>query len=455
MIVFSMGQFGWSLTGFGVANLLNYYYFPPILEGSPVFPVRIFQGAVIGILTILGLATFFGRAIDAVSDPLIATWSDRIKLPFGRRRIFLLSSALPTAILSVFVFIPPVPGESTINSVYIIILLIVFYISITAYIIPYGALISELGHTAKQRLKLATFTSVAWAVGFFVGNSVYALKDVFLGMGMTGSSAFVATLIIFAVIGFIAMMMPVLFIDERRFCHRGRSDENPVRAVRTALKNSNFKIVLWAQFAYFISTTILEIGIVYYVTLLMGLPESMAFTLMGAMFIFSFVLYPFVVKLTIKIGRKKMFIAAFFSQIFVFGLLPLSGIVPVPSAVWGWITILIQAVPCAIFGIVPTAVIADIAKADGIETGNNKEAIFFGINSFVMKIGISMANLIFPSLLLLGRSVDNNLGVRLAPVAALLASVAGVIFIFKFNETKLNTILEVELEEEMELNHKK
>jgi hypothetical protein len=62
LIVFALGQFGWSLASFSVANLLTYFYMPPENNaGQGLFPALIPQGAVLGSLTLLGLLAFSSR----------------------------------------------------------------------------------------------------------------------------------------------------------------------------------------------------------------------------------------------------------------------------------------------------------------------------------------------------------------------------------------------------------
>jgi len=444
-VMFSIGQFGWSLVIFSVGNLVNYFYFPPMVDGAPTFPVRIFQGAVVGVLTIVGLSNFAGRIFDAVTDPWIAVLSDRSKNPFGRRRFFLAVGALPAALTSVLVFTPPVPGESWLNGVWLIVMLLAFYLFMTIYTIPYGALIADLGHTAERRLGLATLTSVTWAMGFFAGNAVYAIKDLLQGAGLAPADAFVASVAFFAAVGFVAMLMPVIFIDEGRFCRPVRATGGAFKSLAGALGNGDFRTVLIGQFLYYAANAFLEIGIVYYVTVLMRLPEAMTFTLMAAMFVTSFALYPLVLAGARRFGKRPLMVAGFAIQAIVFVLLGLTGAVPgMPALAWGWIVIMIQTLPSAITGILATAIVADIARADGVRTGDHKEAVFSATNAFAMKIAISAANLVFPSFLLLGRSAGRDLGVRLTTVVgAVLCALAAWAF-SRYREDRVAAELERE-----------
>ena len=62
LILYACGQLGWSLGSFCVANLLIYFYMPPE-TGTPIFPSYIHQGAVLGVLTLVGLLSSAGRLL--------------------------------------------------------------------------------------------------------------------------------------------------------------------------------------------------------------------------------------------------------------------------------------------------------------------------------------------------------------------------------------------------------
>ncbi len=121
------------------------------------------------------------------------------------------------------------------------------------------------------------------------------------------------------------------------------------------------------------------------------------------------------------------------TYLYIFGI----GKVPFSIQMQGYILVALAAIPLAIFGILPNAMIADIAEADGIETGNFKAGIFFGARTFMSKLGQAIAMIMFPSLLLLGREPGNDLGVRLTAIAALLFVVLGLIIILLYRESDI------------------
>lgn len=109
MWIFALGQLGWSILS-GVINAwLVTFYLPTQNDIASGANQYITPGLVIfGVLTILGLITFGCRIFDAVTDPIIATLSDKSKNPKGRRIPFMKFAAIPLSIITVLVFCAPV-----------------------------------------------------------------------------------------------------------------------------------------------------------------------------------------------------------------------------------------------------------------------------------------------------------------------------------------------------------
>ena len=96
--------------------------------------------------------------------------------------------------------------------------------------------------------------------------------------------------------------------------------------------------------------------------------------------------------------------------------------------------VLIAAVPMAILGILPNAILADIAELDGLKTGSKREGLFYAARTLMSKLGQTVAILIFTSLLLLGRDAANPLGIRLTGPASAIFSLLAILFFLIYNE---------------------
>ncbi len=416
-IIFAIGQLGWSLASFGVLNLLIYFYMPPE-DGKTDFPDYIFQGNILLGLTIIGLISFGGRIFDAFTDPFIANLSDKSTNKIGKRRLFMAIGAVPFALLSILVFYPIGGEDMMFNTAWLVLVCALFFFFFTVYVVPYNALIGELGHHPKDRMLISTLISVAFALGFVLGGMTYAMQGYFEGMGMTSAQAFQTSVAILAVIALVCMLVPVFFLDENRYCKQTNSAIDFTESGRIVWQNTNFRYFVFSDLTYWVSVTIIQTGIIYYTTILLELEKDVA-SLFGAIaFPLSFALYIPINLAVARFGKKKLINFGFLLFASTFLLTFFLGKLPVSPMVQLMLVIVLAAFPLAIFGIIPTAIIADEVNRQTDENGDSQAAMYFGFRTFMMKLGVSLALLIFPTLLNFGKSVDNDLGVRLTAIAA-------------------------------------
>lgn len=424
LILYATGQLGWSLASFAVGNLLVYFYMPPE-QGEPIFPPLIFQGAVLGLLTLIGIVSAGGRVLDGIVDPLVANWSDRKQSSFGKRRWFMLLGALPFALFATLVFFPPDNSESASNFLWLAIVIALYYFFFAFYVIPYNALMAELGHTPQDRLLISTLVSITWALGFVLGNSAYALQGVFEGMGQSPLQAFQSTVMLLHAIALVFMLLPAIFLNENRYARQAPSEHGLRQSLLAVFGNRNFRWFLASFLLYWLALTFIQLGVGFYTTLLLGLDKSMAFTFSLLSFLTSFLLYFPMNLLVKKWGKRRVMLAAYLVFGAIFLVVTLVKNIPLPKEWLLYGLAVAAAAPLATFGILPNAIIGDEVEREERESGKQLAGMFFGVSAFTMKVGISLANLIFPSLLLLGKSSENPFGVQCTALAAMVFCLAG------------------------------
>jgi Na+/melibiose symporter-like transporter len=375
-------------------------------------------------------------------------------------------------LLSVLVFMPPVDGSSTINIIWLFVTIILFYFFMTMYVSPFYALISELGHSPEERLQLSTMISITFALGFMTGSTAYGVSGFFEELlspvEITAANpasqevsvmAFQITMGIFAIVSLILMLLPVIFIQERRYTEAHVSEEGSFEALVKAFKNRDFRVFALSDLSYWVAMTFVQTGISYYVIMLLELEKGFATTLLMVMFIFSFIFYVPIGFVAKKFGKKRVLSIGFIIFIATAFLMSMWGNLPFPAKVQGYGLILIAALPMAIFGILPNAIVADIADADGIEKGNFKAAIFFGARTFMQKLGQSLSVFLFPIIITLNigaaqrsaeameaggqdlSSAPTVLGVRLTAILAGVGLIIGFILFLKYNEKHILNII--------------
>jgi len=99
---------------------------------------------------IAGILFFIGMTWDAISDPIIASLSERVTSRFGTYRPFLLYGSVALGLAFVLLFwVPPLTGMQLI--IYLIIACIIFRSTYTVVAIPYAAMASRLTYDSIER----------------------------------------------------------------------------------------------------------------------------------------------------------------------------------------------------------------------------------------------------------------------------------------------------------------
>ncbi len=439
IIIYAIGQYGWSLASFGAGSLLVYYYMPAD-DGIERFPAYFYQGAVLGILTVVGLLAFGGRLLDAFTDPWIARTSDQMSSEgMGKRKKMMAMAIVPFALFSFLLFFPIVSGSSWINVMWLVLVSIIYYVSFTMYLIPYNALIAELGHHPEDRMKISSIISLTWILGFATGFSVFILNGMMVENGYGFESSFRILIGSYALLAFCCMLVPILFLKENKYAQQshGKSEINGLSYFFNLIgKNKNLRFFVFSDLTYWLSATFIQMGVAYYISVLMRKAESESTLFLGIALVCSLLFYIPINRMVKKYGKKPITMLAFSCYIIVFGMTGFVDKLPLSIDFLFYLSAVLAAFPMASFGIIPNAIIADLIYEDERETGKNQAALYYAVRTFMMKIGITLANLIFPSLLLLGKSLENPLGVRATAIAALIFCIVGMMIFRNYQDVK-------------------
>ena len=448
--IFAIGQLGWSILSGIIANLLVNFYLPDSTGDGVITFVT--SSTFIG-LTVIGIITACGRLVDAVTDPWIANMSDNCGSKLGKRIPFLRYAALPFALVTVLIFCCPVRGESPVNIVWLAVTLILFYIFMTAYCTPYNALIPVLGRSQKDRMDISTYISLTYIVGTgiaFGGKMIW--EAVYAATGWDYYVCARLTLGVLALIALICMLLPAFLINEKEYDDTPPVKENAFKSLAKTFRNHHFRVFVLSDVIYWIGITIFNTGFIYYVEVLLELNNYMI------LFIFmtfvTFICYPVVNVLSRKFGKKKLLIWGFALFGLAFLVSSFAGKVSfIPNQIYGFIICVLVGVPLSILGVIPQAIVADIAESDNIETGENHDAMFYAARTFAFKLGQSIAMIIFTSLAVIGQYTDVNAageqiirntgtGYRISLVIALILCIAAMGIILLYDEKKVMSIIE-------------
>ncbi len=421
-----------------LANLLNtllvFFYLPPDTAGLPQL---VTDRMVLGVLTVVAIIAAAGRLTDAITDPLIASSSDSSTHKRGRRIPFMAVGMIPAAFGTLLMFVPPVGEESGWNIVWLLGVQVVLYIALTAYVTPAFALVADLGRTPDERLRLSTWTSMAWAIGLVLSSLTFLVAGILDGTLSTVRAWQVAVAIV-CVIAVCFMAVPVFTIDEPRYARHEPSTTPLIQSIKTVLTNPFFRFYAAADFAYFGGLAIIQTGILFYVSVLLELEEWVSSVLLLLMVVVSAVFFPLVAKWARGMGGgKRLTIRAFLLAAVVF--LAIAGL-----GLWDGVPFLQAAVPIAVFSlpfailsIMPQWILSDIAEHAARTGGEAQAGMFYATRTFLQKLATTLGVVMFALLLQFGRDVGDDLGVRLTGIGgAILYLVAASLF-GRYDEARL------------------
>ncbi len=434
----SIGHGGLSVIVNLLGLMLVFFYLPPADAGLPQLVTDATFLVVINAVMILAAV---GRLTDAITDPLIAIFSDKSRHRKGRRIPFMAWGALPAGIAAFAIFMPPVQEVSGWNIVWLLAVQAIMYVALTSYATPAFSLVADLGTTAEERLSLATWTAFVWSIGIVVAATTPFIATLAEGWGFETLQAWQVAVGIVCAIGVVAMYVPVFGIDEPRWS-RSEPASVPFRQIVSIIAaNPFFRYYVAADFAYFGGLMIIQTGMLFYVTVLLELDEGFAALLTLLLIVVAMLLYPVVMSIAKRRGGKSMVITAFVLTAIDFGLVIMLGRFPIPNVAEAVIVILIFAIAFAVLSVIPQWILTDIAEHSKHKTGTATAASFFAARTFLQKVAQTFGVIIFAMLTTFGRDVGDDLGIRLSGVAGVLLYATAAWLFRGYNESQMRSEL--------------
>jgi Na+/melibiose symporter-like transporter len=190
-------------------------------------------------------------------------------------------------------------------------MLTIYYISITAYVTPYTALIPELGKTQKDRLNISTYISLTFILGTAVA---YAAPMIWEGLAAAGWERITAMRMTFSglsVLAFFCLLVPVIAIREKDYVTAVPVASDTFTSLKRTYKNRDFRLFVASDVSYWIAMALFQTGLPFYVRVLLNLPESMITVLFVTMTAASLLFYVPINLTAQSIGKKKLILLAF------------------------------------------------------------------------------------------------------------------------------------------------
>jgi glycoside/pentoside/hexuronide:cation symporter, GPH family len=442
-ILYSSGYIGFTIADRIWVTFMLYFYLPPKESGMPEL---ISNQTFLWILTVAGVATIFGRVVDAITNPLVASWSDSSTSKLGRRRFFLIYGGLPLMAATSLLFFPPSDHATLGNAFYMALMLGCLLFFFTFYVTPWLALIPELSHTNEERINITTMQAAFSLVGIVVVMiGGYALWGELEGAGIEKVRALQYTIVVLSVLGLVFCYLCIIPINEKRYSATGPAQIGMWDSLKLTFKNRPFIPYLIGTICLWFGLNVVSESATYYVTVLLGKPETFASIVFASVFGVALVFFPIINILSRIIGKKMIMIVSLAVFAVCAVLIYFLGnealiLSPVNQA---FIIFGIMGIPVSALLAVPNAMIADLAEYDAVKTGINRDAMYFGAQGLVQKVNLGVATLVLAYLFAaFGKDVSNPMGIRVSGFVTAFVCILGIIVYLFYPEKKIMQVLE-------------
>lgn len=443
VINFCLPQFAVGLFTTMLNNYLIYFYQPTEKSGLPVL---ITQGYVfLGVLTVIGLIKAIGHIVDAFSDPLVATISDKCKSKNGRRIPFMKWTAVPFALSSLLIFWSPSTNH-VFNNIWLAVFIWAYFIFYTLYMIPHNALLPEMITDEGKLIDAYTWSSLFFVVGSMLGYATTAIVAVMKkAFSLEPIMAWRLTFLIFTVIGVILLLIPAMTIKEKEYVNSVRPTVSLGKSLKHAFSNRHFVLVTLGQLFEGTGMSFFQACIMYYITELMGIPEEQSIIIMATSIVGSLVLYPVINKWSKAKGKKvPMIVGCIVFTVAEFLICFVDFFPQNHKLLTAVLFALFVSLPFAVLNILPSSMMADVIQYDTVKTGINQEGTFAAAKSFVTKMGTSIAIMIVPSLVVIGAATGESVGKKgllLTAIVGGLFTLVSVVIYFLYNEKEILSVI--------------
>ena len=324
------------------------------------------------------MGTIFGisRIWDAISDPLAGYFSDRTRARLGRRRPWMLASALPIALIFMWMWSPP-PGLShTMVVAWMAVGVLGFYSAMTIFVVPHAAFGAELSTGYDDRNRIFGWRHVAFNGGAFIALAAMQL----LILSETPRSDALLVALAVAIPTMATIVWSALKLRERTE-YQGRGPSHPYAAFADVLKNPHARLLLIVLLIENVGGATISVLTPYIAQYIVGTPELTVFYIALYM-IPSTVTVPMWIPLARRFGKKRLWLFSMALTAIAFGGM---FFLHEGSSVLISVLAVLAGTAGGCGAVVGPSIQADVIDYDEYTTGQRKEGAYFAAWNFVFK----------------------------------------------------------------------
>lgn len=336
------------------------------------------------------------RIWDAVTDPVVGSWSDNIRTRWGRRKPFVFAGAVLSAIVFAAMWLLPHGWSEMGYFWYFLGMSLLYYTAFTIWVVPWSAMGCEMTNDYNERTSVMAYRTFFMSIGGFVPAWLFALTKLPVFTDVVQGARYVGlgTALVMLAFGLVP-----LFLAPENYSPKIQKQKKIKFAVSMKATFSNRPFLLMNTIVLVVCAGLFMInGLDPYVTIyhVWGgeqAPASvwigwsaLAYQVSGILFVFpvTWVANRYGKKFSLSLFLVISLVASLFKWVCFNPAHPWMVVIP---------SFLMSAGLCALWTIT-NSMMADICDVGELDTGKRMEGAFNAVGGWIRKVGLSLALLI-------------------------------------------------------------
>jgi GPH family glycoside/pentoside/hexuronide:cation symporter len=375
------GSGDWGIASIGIMRSIFYAIYLTDVVGLE--PRLASFGAIVGIVW------------DAINDPLIGTFSDRINTRWGRRRPFLLWFAIPFALSFVMLWSAPKWENQVALLIYVTLSFMLADTLQSLISVPYLSLTPELTPNYDERTTLTSFRSFFQLVGALtVVVAAPGIVDSVIEAGGTQQQGFMLVGAIFGLISAVPLLLIGLFIRESS--KASDVETIPLReTLRLAWQNIPFRYAVGMHMLNWSAVDMIAVAFPYFLLYwvargdllarirIFGIDLAYESAFFGILMGVCILFIPFWLWLAKKRDKREAYILGMIFWVIVQLMI---FTIQINQTSYLLITAALAGIGVSAAYTLPDAMFADVIEWDELRTGRRQEGIYYGVRAFIRKM---------------------------------------------------------------------
>ena len=347
-----------------------------------------FYFAVVGISTwLMVLGYSLWSVWNALNDPLMGFISDRTHTKIGRRLPYIIGAFIPLAIVTIFLYYPPISFGDTnqlANFAYFFIIIIIFELFYTIYSLNMTSLFPEVFMTQQERTQANNIRQVFTIVGLIFA---FILPGVIIPGDWTDPANLPRYQLfgVIAAIIIVAFVLPFLFFGPREkaeFQHDYQKAFGFFGNIKNCFKSKSFRWYIIAETCVWFVYGMLPTIVPLYAANVLGVTGLSTSLLLATTFLSATLFITFLWRPVVRrIGNRKAWIISF-----IIWIGALSGTLFIFEFIGGLIVFFLIGIGLSGSLFIIDLVVADIVDEDELSTGMRREAGYYGVNALILRL---------------------------------------------------------------------